>query len=202
MGYEVPPRYRPKIRSPAKTSKVGLVLDIFKLVFDVMQTVSFMMFIEEEGIQIRGFGIMSLMREELVDEVAVQVDSLEIQVNSLEEFADSWGWVAPYMRPTYLNYAQAARDQIDAWRAWVASASKKVEKCGVRIYSSPTNSQIFINGKDTEKITTQSFYDLEPGTYKFKLKYRSTRRGLLVYEEDITIETAKIKEFRYVLEEA
>lgn len=179
----------------------AVVLDIMKLLFDVMQTVSFMMFIEEEGIQIRGFGIMSLMREELVDEVDVQLDSLEGQVNNLEEFADSWGWICPYMRPTYLNYVQAARDQIDAWRSWTKSVSKKVEKCGVRIHSSPTNAQILINGEDSEKLTPHTFYDLSPGAYKFKLKYRSTRRGLLTYEEEVTIETAKIKEIRFVLEE-
>ena len=179
----------------------AVVLDIMKLLFDVMQTVSFMMFIEEEGIQIRGFGIMSLMREELTDEVAMQVDSLEGQVNNLEEFAESWGWIAPYMRPTYLNYVQAARDQIDAWRAWTLAASAKVEKCGVRIYSSPTNAKILINGEDTEKLTPHSFYDLSPGTYKFELRYRSTRRGLLTYKEEVTIETAKIKEIRFVLEE-
>lgn len=195
------PQDQVSVKSMTKANKAAVVMDIFKFVFDIMQTVSFMMFIEEEAIQIRGFGIMSLMREELVDEVDLQLDSLEVQVNNLENFADSWGWIAPYMRPTYLNYVQAARDQIDAWRAWTKSVSKKVEKCGVRVHSSPTNAQILINGKDTEKITPHSFYDLLPGTYKFKLKYRSTRRGLLKYEEEITIEKEKIKEIRFVLEE-
>ena len=181
----------------------AVVLDIMKLLFDIMQTVSFMMFIEEEGIQIRGFGIMSLMREELVDEVVVQTDALEVQVNNLEEFADSWGWIAPYMRPTYLNYVQAARDQVDAWRAWSKASRTKVEKHGVRVFSSPTNANIIIDGENVEKVTPHSFYDLSPGPHKFKLKYRSTRRGLLTYgEEEVTVEAGQIKEYRWVLEEA
>ena len=184
-----------------KAKKSAIVLDVLKFVFDIMQTVSFMMFIEEEGIQIRGFGIMSLMREGLVDEVIIQTDALEVQVNNLDAFAESWGWIAPYMRGTYLNYVQAARDQVDAWRAWAKAASLKKEVTGLRIYSSPTNAQIFINGEDTFKVTTQAFYELSPATYTFKLKYRSTRRGLLTHEEEVTIEAGKIKEFRWVLSE-
>jgi len=186
--------------TPGK-SKAALVLDIIKLVFDIMQTVSFMMFIEEEGIQIRGFGIMSLMREDLVDEVETQVDALEDQVNNLETFADSWGWMAPYMQPTYLNYVQAARDQIDAWRAWVAAKKSARDRAVVRIVSSPTNAEIYLDGHSTDSLTPHTFHDLVPGTHTIRLKYLSPRRGLLEYEDTITAEKGKTKEFRFVLQE-
>jgi len=182
-------------------AKGGYILDIVKMVFDIMQTVSFMMFIEEESIQIRGFGIMSLIREGLVDEVTTQLNALEGQVNNLETFADSWGWMAPYTRKTYLSYVQAARDQIDAWRAWVVSVKAKEEKYGIRIVSSPTNAEIFIDGTMTQKITPQSFYDLSEGKHTFKLKYYSTKKGLLTFEEDVVISRGYVKEFRWVLEE-
>jgi len=184
-----------------KKKKGGYILDIVKMVFDIMQTVSFMMFIEEEGIQIRGFGIMSLIREELVDEVVLQVDALEVQVNNLETFADSWGWIAPYVRGTYLAYVQSTRDQIDAWRAWATSVQAQEEKYGIRIYSSPTNAEIFVDGTITDYLTTHSFYDLPQAMTTFKLRYQSTRRGLLEYEEDVLIEAGKVKEVRWVLEE-
>ena len=180
--------------------KGTMVLDIVKFLFDIMQTVSFMMFIEEEGIQIRGFGIMSLMREGLADEAAVQVDALEVQVNNLENFADSWGWIAPYMRPTYLGYAQAARDQVDAWRAWVASVQAKEEKYGIRIISSPTQAEITVDGTKTDFLTPHAFYDLPKKKTTFELRYESTRRGIGTYTEDVVIEADIIKEVRCILE--
>jgi len=182
-------------------SKAAMVLDIIKLVFDIMQTVSFMMFIEEEGIQIRGFGIMSLMREDLVDEVETQIDALEDQVDNLETFADSWGWIAPYMKPTYLNYVQAARDQIDAWRAWVAAKKADRDKAIIKIVSSPTNAEIYIDGSNTDFLTPHTFDDLAPGDHTIVLKYQSTRRGQLEYADTIIVEKGKTKEFRFVLEE-
>jgi len=186
--------------TPGK-SKAALVVDIIKLVFDIMQTVSFMMFIEEEGIQIRGFGIMSLMREDLVDEVETQLNALEDQVDNLETFADSWGWMAPYMKPTYLNYVQAARDQIDAWRAWVAAKKADRDKAIIRIVSSPTNAEIYIDGSNTNVLTPHTFDDLAPGNHTIKLRYFSARRGQLEYEDTITVEKGKTKEFRFVLQE-
>ncbi|MDA3834632.1 MAG: hypothetical protein PF495_14705 [Spirochaetales bacterium] len=181
--------------------KGTMVLDVVKFLFDIMQTVSFMMFIEEEGIQIRGFGLMSLMREDLVDEVKVQVDALEVQANNLENFVDSWGWMAPYMHATYAGYAQATRDQIDAWRAWVTYMQAREEKYGVRIYSSPTKARIWIDDEETDFLTPHSFYSLPTGDTTFKLTYESTRKGMMSYEEDVTVEKGKIKEFRWVLEE-
>ena len=186
--------------TPGK-SKAALVVDIIKLVFDIMQTVSFMMFIEEEGIQIRGFGIMSLMREDLVDEVETQLNALEDQVDNLETFADSWGWMAPYMKPTYLNYVQAARDQIDAWRAWVAAKKAERDKAIIRIVSSPTNAEIYIDGSNTNLLTPHTFDNLEPGDHTIVLKYLSSRRGQLEYADTITVEKGKTKEFRFVLQE-
>ena len=180
--------------------KGTMVLDIVKFLFDLMQTVSFMMFIEEEGIQIRGFGIMSLMREGLADEAAVQVDALEVQVNNLENFADSWGWIAPYMRPTYLGYAQAARDQVDAWRAWVKSVKAKEEKYGIRIMSSPANAEIGIDGKRMDYLTPHAFYDLSPGNHTFEVQFFSSREGLKTYKETVKIEKEKVKEVRWILE--
>jgi len=186
----------------AEPGKGALVLDLVKFVFDIMQTVAFMMFIQEEALQIRGFGIITLIREGLVDEVKIQREQFLVATTNLETFCDSWGKLAPYVRSTYLNYAQASFDQADSWQAWIEEKEKEEEKkTGIRIVSSPTNAQILINGSDTEKITTHSFYDLSPGTYTFKLIYRSTRRGLLTFEENVAIETGKIKEFRWVLSE-
>lgn len=183
-----------------KASKAAIVLDLVKFMFDIMQTVSFMMFIEEEAIQIRGFGIMSLIREDLVPEVKTQVNALEDQCDSLETFIDSWGHLAPYVRPTYDNYVQATRDEIDAWRAWVTSKEAEEDKYGIRIVSSPGNATIYIDGTNTHKITPQSFYDLSVGYHRFHLTYFSTIRGFLSVQKTAHISKANVKEYRWILE--
>jgi hypothetical protein len=177
------------------------ILAIANKLFDIMQTVSFMMFIEEEGIQIRGFGIMSLIREKLTDDVEAQLNEMKVHTANLETFVDSWGWIAPYMRPTYSRYVQATWDQIDAWEAWVVSVRADKPKFGVRIVSSPSNATIYVDGSDINKITPQSLYDLSIGNHTIRLEYFSTRRGNLAYEETVLIEEEFIKEFRWILEE-
>lgn len=168
-----------------KASKAAIVLDLVKFMFDIMQTVSFMMFIEEEAIQIRGFGIMSLIRENLTAEVKTQVNALEEQCNNLETFVDSWGWVAPYVRQTYINYVQATRDEIDAWRAWtISKEAEPAKEYGVRIVSLPTNAEIFLDGTNTQKLTPATFYNLSPTKHTVKLRYYSAKRGDYVYEEE------------------
>ena len=189
----------------AKPGKVKgtMVLDIVKFLFDIMQTVSFMMFIEEEAIQIRGFGMMSLIREELVDEVETQLVSHEEQVSNLETFVDSWGWMAPYMHGTYSAYVQASWDQIDAWKAWVVYKKAEIakgDKYGIRIHSSPSEAEITIDGTKTEFLTPHAFYDLPKKKTTFKLYHESARRGTGTYEGDVIIEADIVKEVRWILE--
>jgi len=179
----------------------AVVLAIANKLFDIMQTVSFMMFIEEEGIQIRGFGIMSLIREKLTDDVAEQLEEMKIHTANLETFVDSWGWIAPYMHPTYSRYVQATWDQIDAWEAWLISVQAEEPKFGVRIVSSPNYATIYVDGADINKLTPQSIFDLAEGNHTIRLEYLSSRRGMLETEETILIEKEFIKEYRLILEE-
>lgn len=177
------------------------ILAIANKLFDIMQTVSFMMFIEEEGIQVRGFGIMSLIREKLVDDAELQIAEMKTQTENLETFVDSWGWIAPYMNPTYSRYVQATFDQIDAWEAWVVAIKAETPKFGVRIVSAPNYASVFVDDVDIQKLTPQSIFDLAIGDHTIRLEYLSTRRGNLEYEETVTIEADIIKEFRWILEE-
>lgn len=182
------------------------ILAIANKLFDIMQTVSFMMFIEEEGLQIRGFGIMSLIREKLTDEVEAQLGEMRIHTTNLETLCDSWGWIAPYMKPTYERYIQATWDQIDAWDAWVISIRTHWPKFGIRIVSSPSNASIFVNGRDTHQLTPHTITKellpgLHEGQYTFRLEYTSIRRGELFYEEEVFITEDRIQEFRWILEE-
>lgn len=179
--------------------KGTMVLDIVKFAFDIMQTVAFMMFIQEEALQIRGFGVITLIREGLVDEVKTQkVGFLEAATN-LETFCNSWGKMAPYVRSTYLNYAKASFDQADSWQAWIDAKEAETEKYGIRIVSSPTNAEIYIDGKKTEFLTPHTFYELPKKTTLFKLRYESPRRGIGTYEKAELIESDKLKEVRWIL---
>lgn len=186
-----------------KRRRAAAVMDLVKFIFDIMQTVSFMMFIEEEAIQIRGFGIMSLIREDLTEEVATQVDALEGQCNNLENFIDGWGWAAPYIRQTYVNYVQATRDEIDAWRAWVVSREAIPKKeYGARITSLPSGAMIYIDGTNTQKLTPETFYNLSPGDHTFKLKYFSKKHNRHLYaEQSFPVSRYDSVEHRIVLTE-
>ena len=77
------------------------------------------------------------------------------------------------------------------------------EPSGVKIVSSPSDAEIFIDGDAIDKITpeTLSYPSLSLGTHKVELRYESLQKGLMTYEEDIKIEKDKFKEFRWVLEE-
>lgn len=177
------------------------ILAIANKLFDIMQTVSFMMFIEEEGIQIRGFGIMSLIREKLVDDVEAQLAEMKVHTTNLETFVDSWGWIAPYMQPTYSRYVQATFDQIDAWEAWVISVKAEEPKYGVRIVSSPNYATIFVDNVDIHKLTPQSLFDLSVGSHQIRLEYISSRRGDLDFTGTVSVEKDVIKEYRWILDE-
>lgn len=187
----------------AKRRKSAVIMELVKFTFELMQTVSFMMFIEEEAIQIRGFGIMSLLRENLVGEVKTQVNALEAQCDNLETFVDGWGWAAPYMQQTYSNYVQATRDEIDAWKAWIVSKEAQPPKeYGVRIVSLPTNAEIFIDGTNTQKLTPATFYNLSAGHHTVKLKYYSQKQGAYVYEEEsIAVSQYETFEHRIVIKD-
>ena len=180
--------------------KGTMVLDIVKFAFDIMQTVAFMMFIQEEALQIRGFGIITLIREGLVDEVKVQREQFLVAATNLKTFCDSWGKMAPYVRSTYLNYAQASFDQADSWQAWIDAKEAEKIKYGIRIVSSPMNAEIYIDGTKTDYLTPHSFLDLPEKITTFELQYFSNRDGLKIHKEDVRIEAGKIKEVRWVLE--
>jgi hypothetical protein len=176
-------------------------LAIANKLFDIMQTVSFMMFIEEEGIQVRGFGIMSLIREKLVDDVEAQLEEMKTHTQNLENFVDSWGWIAPYMQPTYSRYVQSTWDQIDAWEAWLISVRAEEPKYGIRIVSSPNYATIFVDTVDINKLTPQSLLDLSVGSHQIRLEYISSRRGDLEFTGTVEVEKDVIKEYRWILDE-
>ena len=77
------------------------------------------------------------------------------------------------------------------------------EPSGIKIVSSPSDAEIFVDKKTINKLTpeTLSSPPLSLGKHKIKLRYESLRRGILTYEEDITIEKNIFKEYRWVLEE-
>lgn len=179
--------------------KGTVVLDIVKFAFDIMQTVAFMMFIQEEALQIRGFGVITLIREGLVDEVKVQREQFLIAATNLKTFCDSWGKMAPYVRSTYLNYAQASFDQADSWQAWIDAKEAEEIKYGIRISSLPTEARIYIGGTITDYLTPHTFTDLPEGLTKFKLQYESSNRGIGKYEEELLIVVGKIKEVKWIL---
>lgn len=184
--------------------KGTMVLDIVKFAFDIMQTVAFMMFIQEEALQIRGFGVITLIREGLVDEVKRQkVGFLEAATN-LETFCNSWGKMAPYVRSTYLNYAKASFDQADSWQAWIDAKEAETEKYGIRIVSSPANAEIYVHAggygwQKTDYLTPHTFYDLLVGDTRFKLQYESPTRGTGTHEETVKIEKGILKEVKWNL---
>jgi len=67
----------------------------------------------------------------------------------------------------------------------------------IRLTSSPTNAEIYINNVDTALLTPEVFKNLEPGTYALKLRSFSKRRDMWdEYSFDVTLEEDKKYEYK------
>jgi len=181
------------------------ILAIGKTLFEIMGSVSFLMFIEEEGIQVRGFGIMSLIREKLVDEVEPQLAEMRVHTTNLETFVDTWGWLCPYMQPTYSRYVQSTYDQIDAWEAWVISIRATPIPFGLRVASQPAGAQIIVDGTNTNFLTPHTIsnmvpgFDLSVGAHTIELTKTSRLQGDLTFIGIVIIEQDVIQEVLWTL---
>jgi endonuclease YncB( thermonuclease family) len=70
----------------------------------------------------------------------------------------------------------------------------------IRLKSTPTDARIFLDGKDTELLTPETFDKLEPGKHVFKLiRYMPQTEETIQMTKTITIETGERKEIIFNL---
>ena len=78
---------------------------------------------------------------------------------------------------------------------------KKAEKAQLRITSAPEDAEIIIDGRNTGKLTPETFYYMDPGTYKIRLRKFNRELGLYEYgTAEVTLGAGEKREIRIILE--
>ena len=99
----------------------------------------------------------------------------------------------------YLEIKQRAEEEKRRQRE--REEKRKATLAQLRITSAPEDAEIIIDGRNTGLLTPETFYDMEPGTYKIRL--RKYNRNLELYEygtAEVTLGAGEKREIRIVLE--
>jgi hypothetical protein len=91
----------------------------------VMEAVAFMQFIEEEAIQACMLGAYLGLRNRNYNAVRLALETTETTIlPHLERINDILGWVSPYSKLPFQDYALATRTQIELYKELLATGLK------------------------------------------------------------------------------
>jgi len=184
----------------------------------IMFPVALGLFLLEEAVQSGGMGAYILSS-------AKEWDALETYLPGWFYFMDVATSAAKNLAPLnpitggavllYLGMAQqsAAAFSLVARRKLEEQIQKETEKgeraefeqthSTLRLSSTPTNAEIWMDGVNTELLTPQTFKDMEPGKYALEVRRYSVRRETWdVYAFEITLEGGYRKEIHVRIPEA
>ena len=85
-------------------------------VANVMEVVTFIQFIEEEAIQSAGLGTYLALRAGVSTGTTKGLYRLDILCTHLEAMNDQVGWLAPYSKWPFEDFAAATRTNIDIFQ--------------------------------------------------------------------------------------
>lgn len=175
-------------------------------VLTVSGFITFYYFIHEEGMQTRQMGIYVLIKNKMWKEAQIQLTSLQEHLNDVMVVYSRIGEAVPKPYGTFGAYFRAVQDQIDTYNELIDKALVELPPITtgrLRVLSSPTEAEIYIDGKYTELMTPETFKDIEKGTYRITLRRWMPRiKKWVTAEETVTVEVGKRKELLIVLEEA
>ena len=167
-------------------------------------------FLLEEAVQSYGMGAFMLSQAKQYEYLTQYIDGWKTFIDAADIGAKTLATISPITGGAVLIYMDAARESADAFDAAnTANMLREAErdealrkklldqaKYGtLRLQSSPSNAQIFMNGEDLQLLTPETFRDLDEGTYTFLLKKYSTVRDVMEsLEFTVNIEAGRRKE--------
>jgi len=167
-------------------------------------------FLLEEAVQSYGMGAYMLSTSKSYDMLSDYLDGYKSFIDSAEIGAKALATLSPITGGSVLIYMNAAKAQALGFeyandKNMLQQAERDetlrkklldAQKYGtLRLQSSPSQAQIFMNGEDTELLTPETFKELDGGSYAFLLKKYSAARDVEeTFEFTVNIETGRKKE--------
>jgi len=167
-------------------------------------------FLLEESVQSAGMGAYILSSSRYYDLLDVYLPTYKTFLDAAEVGARSLAYLNPVAGGAVLCYMGAAQMSHDAFRAvtdrkLIEQMEKDAElrqklldeqKYGeLRLSSSPSQAEIWIDGINTELLTPQTFKNMEAGEYIFELRKFNTKTETFdIYAYTLTIEAGRRKE--------
>jgi len=158
----------------------------------VNSVVAFYMFIIEESIQTVGMGVYLSNKAgnmEKMKELA-QWNKTEL-IKPLKDFCDGVGYLGVPMNFAFKKFAEASEKAMDYYISISETKPPAPTTGGLYVDTSPEKAKIYLDGKDTETLTPQTFSDLDPKTYTVKF----VKDGYEDKEISVTVEAGKTKEY-------
>jgi len=148
-------------------------------------------FLIEEATQAMGMGAYMLVQGRLWEELEDYLEKFKDTITAGKTTVEGLAVINPITGATVLNYLSMAEYQYNAMKALVEKKlQEKAEKDeetrkklmeaqkygSLQLLSQPTNAEIWIDGENTEKLTPETFKNLEVGEHVIELRKYSVKR--------------------------
>lgn len=161
-------------------------------------------FLLEESVQAYGMGAYMLTMADAWTDLYDYVEGYETFVDSAEVGAKTLATLSPMTGGAVLIYMQAAKMQARAMKHTaevnILRSAEKDEILRqkllndalygtVRLSSSPSSAEIWLDGINTERLTPETLKNLAPGSHTFEVRKYSTKReswDIFVFDTDVS----------------
>ena len=167
-------------------------------------------FLLEEAVQSYGMGAYMLSTAKAYDMLSTYLDGYKNFIDAAETGAKTLATLSPITGGAVLTYMHAAKKQADAFE-WAndkrlleqaekdeALRQKLLDEATygqLRLSSTPSQAEIWINDVNTELLTPETFKDMLAGSYDITLrKYSATREVWDIFSFTIELEAGRKKE--------
>ena len=167
-------------------------------------------FLLEEAVQAIGMGAFLLYQSKDYKTLDTYMDSYDTILSGAEAGIVGLATINPLLGGAVMTYLNAAREGYDGLRAAVdfkladeenrtayidAMMDPTTGWGTLRLKSSPSLAEIWMNGENTELLTPETFKELTVGTYDIEVRRYSTKREVWdIYAFEITMAPGRTKE--------
>ena len=167
-------------------------------------------FLLEESVQAMSMGAFMLHQSKSYETLDVYLPIYKNYINTAQLASKNLATLSPITGGAVIMYMEAAQLQ---WNAMRLATDKNLIKQAeqeeelrqkllesqiygdLRLTSTPSEAEIWINGENTELLTPETFKDMEEGSYDFQLRKFSVKRDVWeIYFFTVNIEAGRRKE--------